>query len=103
MIKNIRKISKYNNLVTTEYLDARLKGTKESLTEYLDVRLHETKDEIKDEIRVETAKILQGVDKIVTRFDIAEKDHVAHAMLHKRITDHLRYNEQRIKKLEAKI
>lgn len=55
---------------------------------YLDMRLIETKKEIKedivDEMRKETVKILQGVDKIVTRFDVAEKDHSADKLLHDR-------------------
>ena len=107
MIKNIRKISKSSNLVTEEYLDVRLGATKESLKEYIDVRFVETKDEIKEEIkeeiRGETAKILQGVDKIITRFDAAEKDHAAHTNLHKRITDNLHHHDHRIKKVEARV
>lgn len=64
---------------------------------YLDIRL----DGVKEEMRAQTAEILQGVDKILIRFDTAEKDHAAHGMLHRRITDDLHDHDVRIKKLEA--
>lgn len=76
---------KQKHLVTEGYLDVRLQEAEE-----------EIKTEIKDEIRGETAKILQGVDKIITRFDIAEKDHAADKLLHDR-------HEKRLEKLEVKV
>ena len=81
-----------SRLVTEEYLDLRL-----------DLRLQETKEEITGTMRKETAKILQGVDKIVTKFDAMEKENAAHTNLHKRTIDELHGHDQRIKKLEAKV
>ena len=95
------------------YFDIRFQEVKEDfdirfqeLNDGFDIRFQEVKREIKEEIteemRGQTAIILQGVDKIVTRFDAAEKDHAAHAMLHQRITDDLHGHDQRIKKLEIR-
>ncbi|KKS37327.1 MAG: hypothetical protein A3G49_01570 [Candidatus Sungbacteria bacterium RIFCSPLOWO2_12_FULL_41_11] len=52
-----------------------------------DLKHFATKDDLydlKEEIRGDTAKILQGVDKIVTHFDKVEKDHAADKLLHDR-------------------
>jgi len=58
---------------------------------------------LKEEMRTETVKILRGVDKIITRFDIAEKEHAAHTILHKRITDELHSHDKRLKVLESNV
>ena len=86
-MKKVEKKTNQEELVTKSYLDARLK---------------EFKTEIRDEMRMQTGEILQGVDKILVRFDAAEKDHAAHAALHGRITDDLHVHDVRIKKLEAR-
>ena len=93
MDKIQRKV-KDERLVTEGYLDARLGTFKGEI-------LEEMREEMREEIREHTAEILQGVDKILTRFDAAEKDHAAHAALHGRITDDLHGHEVRIKKLET--
>ena len=98
-----------SDIATKHYLDARLEkselATKEHLEEYLDVRLEEFREEFREEIREDmreqTATILQAVDKVLTRFDKAEKNDAAHTMLHKRITDDLHGHDLRIKKLEV--
>src|SRR3989338_3796330 len=100
--------------IAERYLDMRLDETKTEITGELrgemagmkaDLRsdMTDLKTGLRDEIRENAAKILQGVDKIVTRFDTAEKDHAAHTMLHKRIGDDLHHHDQRIKKLEARV
>ena len=99
----------FDDLVTKEYLDARLEkselATKEHLEEYLDVRLEEFREEFRDDMREDmreqTATILQAVDKVLTRFDKAEKNDAAHTSLHKRITDDLHGHDLRIKRIEA--
>lgn len=65
--------------------------------------LADLKEDMREEMRLETVKILSGVDKIITRFDIAEKEHAAHAMLHERITDELHSHDDRLTKLEIKL
>lgn len=89
-------------LVTEEYLDGRLEKHQQATQEYLDQRLGEFRGEMREEMRTQTVEILQGVDKILVRFDAAEKDHAAHGMLHGRITDDLHGHDLRIKKLEAR-
>ena len=95
MTKAQQKV-KNKRLVTEQYLDLRLGIFKGEMK-------GEIIEEMKEEMRAHTAQILQGVDKIITRFDAAEKDHAAHAMLHTRITDDLHGHDVRIKKLEARI
>ena len=95
-MKKVTRKTNRERCVTEQYLDARLGEFKGEIKE-------EIMGEMREEIRGETAKILQGVDKIITRFDKAEKDHAAHAVLHGRITDELHGHDQRIKKLEAKV
>lgn len=75
-----------------------------------DLKHFATKDDLNDledklviKIQKGTADVLQAVDKIVTRFDRAEKEEVAHTYLHKHITDELHGHDQRIKKLETKV
>src|SRR2546428_11163959 len=46
--------------------------------------LKEMKEGMKEEFRTETAKVLEGVDKILVHFDKAEKDHAADKLLHDR-------------------
>ncbi|TSC76349.1 MAG: hypothetical protein G01um101433_768 [Parcubacteria group bacterium Gr01-1014_33] len=89
-----------DKFVTESYLDLRLDDTKKGMTEIFELRLDETKEEITDEFRKQTAKVLQAVDKIVTRFDTAEKDRSAHSSLHKRITDDILDHGKRIRTLE---
>ena len=104
--KTSKKVS-FDDLVTKDHLDARLEkselATKEHLEEYLDVRLEEFREEIREDMRDQTATILQAVDKVLTRFDKAEKDNAAHTMLHKRITDDLHGHDLRIKRIEVAI
>lgn len=79
------------NVVTEEYLDARLEEFKTEL-----------KTELREDMRNETVKIIQAFDKVVTRFDRDEKEEAAHSMLHKRISDDLHDHDKRIKKLEVR-
>ena len=90
MSLNKSKANRSGDLVTKDYLDEKLEYfvTKD----YLDERL----DDVKETVREETARVLQSVDKIVTKFDKAEKDHAADKLLHDR-------HERRLEKLEAKI
>lgn len=92
----IDKKNKIENLVTKSYLSTSLDKTKTEITEYMEIRLDGVREDIVEEVRKETAKVLQGVDKIVTRFDKAEKDHAADKLLHDR-------HEKRLEKLEVKI
>ncbi len=116
-MRKVQRKTSGKRLVTEEYLDQRLdqfhqnidkrfenidkrfEKHEQATQEYLDLRL----GEFQEEVRGETVKILQGVDKIITRFDVAEKDRAAHSMLHTHITDELHGHDQRIKKLEAKL
>jgi hypothetical protein len=50
----------------------------------------------KDDLKTTEVKILHAVDKIVTRFDTAEKDHTADKLLHDR-------HERRMERIETKI
>ena len=70
--------------------------TRGFFVDHLEMRLDETKEEMKEEMRVQTAKILQGVDKILVRFDKAEKDHTADKLLHDR-------HEKRIERIETRL
>lgn len=98
------------DVVTKGYLDEKLKGfaTKDDLKVFAtkdDLRAFATKDDLKDlkeDIRGDVAKVLQGVDRIVTKFDVAEKDHAAQAALFQRMGDGLHDHNQRLKKLEAR-
>ena len=99
MAKVLQK-TKGQRLVTEEYLDSRLDL---GLGTFKGEILQEMKGEMREEIREHTVEILQGVDKILTRFDAAEKDHAAHSVLHGRITDDLHGHEARIKKLEVRV
>ena len=79
-----------------DFVEVRLGETKNELKDFVEVRLGETKDELKEEFRSATAQILQGVDKIVVRFDTMEKDHAADKLIHDR-------HEQRLERIETKI
>lgn len=96
MNNEVKKKNQYRHLVTKGYLDLRLRATEQSTQEYIDLRFGEFHGEIREEMRGETAKILQAVDKVVTRFDKAEKDHAADKLLHDR-------HEKRIERVEAKL
>lgn len=72
------------------------------MTGYLDTRLNEFKEEITEDARMGTVKILQVVDKFITRFDAEEKDRAAHTILHQRISDTMHDHDIRFKKIEAK-
>ena len=67
------------------------------------VDLEDLKTELKDDIQRGTIEVLRAVDKIVTKFDKTEKEDAAHIHLHKRITDEFHSQDQRIKKVEAKV
>lgn len=84
-------------------MKAELRGEMTGMKAELRSDMADLRTDLRGEIRENTAKILQGVDRIVTRFDAAEKDRAAHAMLHKRIGDDLHHHDQRIKKLEARV
>lgn len=71
-----------------------------------DLRHFATKDDLrhfatKDDLKTTEVKILQAVDKVMTKFDRSEKEDAAHTQLHKRITDEFHGHSQRLKKLEA--
>ena len=86
----------FDDLVTKEHLTLQLAVQLEQFRE-------EFREEIREDMREQTATILQAVDKVLTRFDKAEKDNAAHTMLHKRITDDLHGHDLRIKKLEVAV
>ncbi|OGZ98328.1 MAG: hypothetical protein A3G49_01575 [Candidatus Sungbacteria bacterium RIFCSPLOWO2_12_FULL_41_11] len=48
------------------------------------VDLNDLRVELKDDIQKGTVEVLRAVDKIVTKFDKAEKDHAADKLLHDR-------------------
>lgn len=87
---------KLEDFVTKDYLDERLGMTQS----HLDERLDQFKDEIREDMREQTATLLQAVDKVMTRYDSAEKDQAGHNALHRRITDDIHEHDDRIKKLE---
>lgn len=93
-----KKTTKSHNVVTSKYLDTRL----EKMTDYLDMRLNEFKEEIREDLKEGTVKILQIVDKFITRFDAEEKDRAAHTVLHQRISDTADNHDMRLKKIEAR-
>ena len=80
MKKNQNK-SANNEYITrgffTEHLDMRLRVFKEEIK----VDMGEMKQELREEMRGQTAKVLQSVDKILVRFDKAEKDHLSPTFL----------------------
>jgi len=79
-------------------------ATKDDLKNFAtkdDLKRFATKDDLKnfatkDDLQHATVEVLQAVDKIVTKFDKAEKDHAADKLLHDR-------HEKRLEKLEAKV
>ena len=91
--------------ITESYLDTRLHELRESIKDSIEGAIEDSiegaKNEMREEMRGQTTKVLQAIDVVVTRFDTAEKEHTAHTLLHKRITDELHGHDQRIKKLEA--
>lgn len=109
MSEQIQEKKESEELVTKGYLDKKLDEklesfvTKEYFKEYLDFRFDEFGETIDEKMREQTATLLQAVDKVITRFDIAEKDRGAHSALHGRITDDIHEHDKRIKKLEVAI
>ena len=91
---------KLEKFATKEYLDEKLETNLEATKEYLDLRLGEFKEEIQDEMRGQTARILQAVDRVLVPADTAEKDRAAHGALHAGIVDDIHDHDERIKKLE---
>ncbi|MDP3772527.1 MAG: hypothetical protein Q8Q94_04125 [bacterium] len=89
MAKQLRTSTKSDGLLTQGYLDARLTLLETSV-----------KEDLREEMRGQTAKVLQAVDKIVSGFDRKEKEGAAHTLLHKRHTDRIDEHEKRINKLE---
>src|SRR3989344_9013598 len=84
--------------------DLKLFATKDDLKNFAtkdDLKRFATKDDLKnfatkDDLQHATVEVLQAVDKIVTKFDKAEKDHAADKLLHDR-------HEKLLEKLEAKV
>ena len=102
------RLEDFKKDITEGYLDTRLDGFKKGIDTRLDgfkkgidVRLDEFKQGITEEMRGETVKILQAVDGVMARFDVAEKEEAAHSALHGRITNDIHEHDQRIKKLEV--
>ena len=93
------RLEDFKKDITEGYLDTRLDGFKKGI----DTRLDEFKQGITEEMRGETVKILQAVDGVMARFDVAEKEEAAHSALHGRITDDIHEHDTRIKKLEVAI
>lgn len=54
------------------------------------------KHELKQDIQAGTVEVLRAVDKIMVRFDKAEKDHAADKLLHDR-------HEKRLERIEARL
>ena len=85
-------------------MDRGFSGIREGLKNFAtkdDLKRFATKDDLKnfatkDDLQHATVEVLQAVDKIVTKFDKAEKDHAADKLLHDR-------HEKRLEKLEAKV
>lgn len=111
MTKNVTKskitLDKLAQMTHNEFLvtDRKIDEIRGKMATKDDLKHFATKDDLKDlkeDIRSDTAEILQKVDKIVKKFDAAEKDHAAHTVLHKRITDELHGHDQRIKKLKIR-
>ncbi len=75
---------KLEAFVTKDYLDEKLAGfvTQEYFKEYLNLRFDEFGETMDEKMREQTATLLQAVDKVITRFDVAEKDRAAHSALH---------------------
>ena len=105
---------KLESFVTKDYLDKKLDEklkdfvTKDHLNERFDIftadidlRFDQFEEKIDEKMREQTATLLQAVDKVITRFDDAEKDEAAHDALHGRITDDVHEHDKRIKKLEV--
>ncbi len=121
MIKNVKKpkltIDKVGQMAQREFLGLgkKIDGIREDVSDIRenmatrdDLHNFATKDDLKafatkDDLKTTEVKILQAVDKVVTKFDKAEKEEAAHISLHKRITDDLHGHDQRIKKLEVKV
>lgn len=88
-MKKVKSKSSNNEYITQGYFEA-----------HLDMRFRLFREDLVEEYREQTAKVLQAVDKVVTRFDAAEKDRAAHSSLHKRITDDILDHGKRIRTLE---
>ena len=102
---NRMNLDKLARITQEEFLAVRrVMATKDELTAMRkEMATKEDLHVLKEEMRTETVKILRGVDKIITRFDIAEKEHAAHTILHKRITDELHSHDKRLKVLESNV
>lgn len=106
--KSKMTIDKLAQMTQEEFLSVRNDMKKGFSDVRDDLKLFATKDDLKlfatkDDLRETEAKILQGVDKMVTRFDAAEKDHAAQDVLFQRMADELHDHDQRLKRIEAKV
>ena len=108
MIKNKRKmtIDKLAKMTQDEFSAIRREMATSFATKD-DLKRFATKDDLADglqslreEIRGDFVKVLNGVDAIVARFDKAEMDSAADKLLHDRHETALENHEMRIKTLE---